>query len=420
MNKAINWNNSSYKVQAFPLEKEIELPTSKSYANRLLILAAIHPNPIKLINLPLSHDVQTLVNCLKKIGLNIFHHHNTLTIENSFPRCENENKDKEAILLESGDGGTTNRFLMAFLARGKKVYHLKPTGRIRTRPHDALISTLKNLGVKLCKGEGRDFWYRIQGPLSCPHEKKIEIEARQSTQLASALALALADTSWEIHPHKIKASAPYWDLTKKLISDFKNKVLSFQTPWIIPPDWSGASYPLALALLKGSVCLKNIKAPDPLQADSQFLSLIEKMGGHVLWTEEGLKLSCANFLKPIDCPISPFPDLTPTLAFVCAHANGKSILRNLECLRLKESDRVEEILRLLKCFQVRHFFQEKDHTLIIHGPTPKKSYQKYAPPEDHRIIMTAYLFMRSHSGGELSKVEHVSKSFPHFFETLSP
>jgi len=61
----------NYKVEAGSMNKEIEVPTSKSFANRLLILAAISKSEITLNNLPLSSDVEIMIECLKKLGLQI-------------------------------------------------------------------------------------------------------------------------------------------------------------------------------------------------------------------------------------------------------------------------------------------------------------------------------------------------------------
>ncbi len=404
----MSWDALPYKVQNSFFEKKLKVPTSKSYANRLLILAAIETRPVELIDLPDSSDVQVLLDCLEKIGLRISRVSKNVIVHNSFPACEKEGK---TLVLESGDGGTTNRFLMAFLARGKRPYRLKPSGRIKDRPVKDFLQALEQLGVKVTHGN-KNFWYEVQGPL--PPRGKVKINCAESTQFATSLILALVDTDIEVELEDLRASQKYLALTKKLVSDFKNKNLT----WIVPPDWSGASYPLALGLLEGAVLIENCNKVDPWQADCEFLSLIKAMGGYFSWQKNGLALAPPCYLEPIDSDGSFFPDLVPTLAFVCSYAKGTSTIRNLGVLRHKECDRVKEILRLLCHFEVKHSFDRKTHTLVIHGSTQRVGYREYIPPKDHRMVMVAYLFMRHNGGGLLYRASYVAKSFPHFFEAL--
>ncbi len=388
-------------------------PTSKSYANRLLILATLHPAPVNISRLPPSSDVLTLVDCLRKIGLHI-----TLvespegpetfeaTVSNSFPACEPQ--DGRPLTLESGDGGTTNRFLMGLLARGKKAYRLHPAGRMKERPVQALLDALQSLGVHTRRG-GDDFWLEIQGPLRPP--RHIEVDARKSSQMASALGLALADETAQVTASTPCASPAYWRLTQKLVEDFKNGTVN----WQVPVDWSGLSYLLALGLLEAPVLLANAGDPDPWQADSTFLHLIQEMGGHPRQTPQGLFLSPPSQLSPIEADARQCPDLIPTLAVVCSCAGGTSKLTNLDILRSKESDRIEELQRLLAHFGVRHTFATEAETLSIDGPTPRQiAPTTYWPPPDHRLVMCAALFMRLHGGGALHNAHHAAKSFPQF------
>ena len=62
---------STFEVKPSSINKEIKVPSSKSYANRLLILAAIDKDPVVIRNIPLSSDVIKMVECLKIIGLDI-------------------------------------------------------------------------------------------------------------------------------------------------------------------------------------------------------------------------------------------------------------------------------------------------------------------------------------------------------------
>ena len=142
------------------------------------------------------------------------------------------------------------------------------------------------------------------------------------------------------------------------------------------------------------------------------------MGGKLEFKSSGLSLKKADGLRPIDVDCSSFPDLVPTLAFVCSYINGTSMLRNLKVLHYKESDRVKEIIRVLELFEVNFQYDQENEVIKIIGDKNQKkvSFKEFNPPPDHRIVMMGYLFMRRNSGGKISNSHHVNKSFPDFFK----
>ena len=95
-----------------PVDVRVVIPGSKSVTNRALILGALKGQSFKVSELPDSTDVLFLIDAFKKIGLKLIHNNNSVQFLNSFPECEKENSETE-IYLETGDGGTTNRFLIA-------------------------------------------------------------------------------------------------------------------------------------------------------------------------------------------------------------------------------------------------------------------------------------------------------------------
>ena len=66
--KVMSSENLPFKVTKRPFEKSLDVPTSKSYSNRLLILSALAPQKITLSRLSPSSDTLTLIACLHKNG----------------------------------------------------------------------------------------------------------------------------------------------------------------------------------------------------------------------------------------------------------------------------------------------------------------------------------------------------------------
>lgn len=405
-------NQSFFEVTNAPFVKTIQVPTSKSYANRILILSAISDQKIKIKNIPKSTDVLTLINCLTEIGLEIKRETDSLLISNCFPACE---QSENPLRLKTGDGGTTNRFLIPLLALGENEYELVPDGLISQRPIDELIKHLKKLDIKI-RIDNNEYWLKIQGPL---HKKTetIEVGCSKTTQIASALLMVLSKLNIEVEVKNIKSSQTYFELTKYLIEQFKNN----QTEFTIPVDFSSASYPIALAVVAGECIIDNCNKIDPYQPDSIFIELLNNSGAEIKVDNSGLIVKQSKALTPIDIDCSPCPDLVPALAFVCSYISGTSYLRNLSVLRFKESDRVAEIIKVLTKFNVKFELGLESDTLIIHGSNnaEKIEFTQYLPPKDHRIIMMTYLFMRRNSGGKLFNFQHVQKSFPDFFGVMN-
>jgi 3-phosphoshikimate 1-carboxyvinyltransferase len=407
----MNLKNSLYKVVATPFNKEILLPTSKSHSNRALIIGAIRGNGFRIQNLSKSTDVRALLRCLETIGLKIVHENDSVVFHNSFPSCESTTVD-QIIDLKTGDGGTTNRFLLALLARGKKTYRLCPNEKMSERPIDDLLNPLRILMVSIKKNED-GAWLTIKGPAQMINTSKLIIDCKESTQFASAMMLAFSTLPLSFELINIKASETYLKMTEFIL-----KETLLKNSYKVPGDFSSLSYPLALALFRGSVLVKNCHELDPMQPDSQMIELMKEAGGDIEWSEGGLLATSKYKLRPFNIDGSVCPDLVPTLVFVAAHIEGTSTFKNLSVLRHKESDRLEEIILLLKNLAIDFLFDETRAEIVINGKSHTYPNMTLKTARDHRMVMTAYLFLRANNGGFLAEVDCVEKSFPDFFKIL--
>jgi 3-phosphoshikimate 1-carboxyvinyltransferase len=410
---------NSCAVKIFPgrVPDKITISTSKSYATRLLILASIVPDSFRIVRVPCSSDVINLINALKKIGLEITHEGDSVTVMNSFPDCEQDGNN--SLVIETGDGGTTNRFLAALLARGEREYHLVPSGKISTRPSNELMDTLRSLSVQVEYGTPEDaFWLKIKGPIAIADRSSIEIASNRSSQFASALTLTLVDyPSLEIIPKNLAGSVPYYELTQRLVRQVRD---TKQDRFSVPYDMSTLSYPLALGVICGTLRIEGLLELDPFQPDHILVEIITKMGGKTEFTTKGLVVYKSQ-LQGITLDCSNFPDLVPTLAFICSYSDGRSTLCGLEALQYKESDRISEITKSLDLFCISYCFDSDLQQLVIDGFSDEKpaSSVEVLDLDDHRIIMMNYLFMLQNSGGVLGNIDHLKKSCPEFISLIS-
>lgn len=406
----MNLKNSPYKVEKTnSFRKKIEIPSSKSYANRALILGALIGNHFKITNLPKSTDVSNLINCLQQIGLKIVVSYNEVVFENTFPACEVLTDEK--IILKTGDGGTTNRFLLALLALGKNTYELIPTEKMGERPMQELVNALRELGVMVKVGENS--WIELQGPINLENKKLIEVDCSRSTQFASALKLVLFNQKIRINLKNLHSSEDYVHMTEKVIHEAsKHHGLK------IPVDFSSLGYPVALGALSGEVEISNCHFIDDFQADSILLELLEESGAIVEFSKNGLLVKNNGKLNAFKIDGSDCPDLIMTLAFLASYATGTSEIQGVNVLRFKESDRLDGILKLLNDFQVSHVYDVENDTLKITGRHFSNDEKVIFTERDHRMVMMAYLYLKVNGGGDLYNLDCVEKSFPDFLNVM--
>ena len=413
----MNLKNSPFKIHPLVnFDKEVIVPSSKSHSNRALILGAISGENFKVYNVSDSSDVINLLNSLKEIGLSLIVEDSTVTFLNSFPECE-KNTIGNTIKLHTGDGGTTNRFLIALLSRGKKEYLIFPTEKMSTRPIEDLIAPLQKLSVNIVLSSSGDHetpWIKLQGPASMYNTTKLEIDCQKSTQFATAMMLAFSKLPLKFEFLNVHASEAYLKLTTLVIKKSLNS-----HSYTVPVDFSSLGYPAALAALAGRVLIKNCFELDLYQADSEFINVLKLSGASCEFIDCGLEIKKDKKLNPFSFDISKAPDLFPTLVFFAAHIGGVSHFINLEILKFKESDRLQEMMNLLSRFGVEMNYDSTKDVLTVTGASQKK-YQKSTikPARDHRIVMAAALFMAKNSGGDLYEADCVEKSYPNFFELL--
>ncbi|MCO4755849.1 MAG: hypothetical protein KC478_15315, partial [Bacteriovoracaceae bacterium] len=263
---------TSISLSSHKLDSELLCPTSKSYANRSLILAAIDKRPILIKDLPHSEDVEFMIDGLAGLGINVLKKNNDVEIIG----CIDDVKSGCSVYL--GEGGTTIRFFMALVSLLSVPVKLKVHPRFLKRPINEYIKLLNSLAVKVELGE--DF-ILVQGPIF--KGQKIEVDCSKSTQFASALELISEKANLDVSAVNLVASGGYFKMTKKVLED-----LSESTTYHVPVDYSSFGYFAAFAALTTPVTVTNAHVIDPLQGDSQILEFIKRMGGDFKLTSKGV------------------------------------------------------------------------------------------------------------------------------------
>ena len=381
----------------------IVIPGSKSYSNRYLILAAKFEHEVELVNLSSARDTQNMLEVLSILGIQFQKTKTGFLKQGSFPQCEQTQK---LLKIIPGDGGTTVRFLIPFLAVGNNDYELELEDSFLKRPIRPLIEKLTELGIPTDLDNNL---VKIYNSKKTKLKNKINIESSLSSQFYSGFKMAFFDKGVDVVLDG-DADYPYVKLTDSLIKMKNNKKM------IVPADASSASYFMAMGALLGKVRIENIFSPDELQADSVFGKILSEVGAKVSYSETGLEITKNGKLKSLNLDCLNFPDLVPTLAFLSSYCTGISCLKNIKSLEFKESNRIEEIIKILNLFEIDHHIENSN--LYIHGREPHSNFKHYDSPKDHRMIMIASMFMAINGGGEIVGYEEVAKSLPEFFALM--
>jgi 3-phosphoshikimate 1-carboxyvinyltransferase len=258
---------------------------------------------------------------------------------------------------------------------------------------------------------------------------KVILTGKESSQYLSSLLLAApyAQKNIEIEVEGELVSRPYVDLTLEVMEQFGITVFregyrTFKVPAgrgyqpcrvAVEGDVSSASYFWAAAAVTGgTITTEPIRAQITRQGDIAFLDLLEKMGCRVA-KEAGRVAVQGKTLRGIEADMSSMPDMVPTLAALALFAEGKTVIRNVSHLRLKESDRLHGLWQ--EWTRLGALIEEHPDGLIITGNVPLRG-TCLDPHDDHRLAMSLAVVGLKVPGLQISDESCVQKSFPRFWE----
>ena len=359
---------------------------SKSQAHRLLICAAFADGPTTLICPETNDDIQATAVCLNALGANI------RRSDFGYDIIPVKSIPHEA-LLDCGESGSTLRFLLPIVGALGVDATFRMGGRLPSRPLSPLWEELERMGCRLSRPAENTI--RCQGKLIAGD---YFIDGGISSQFISGLlfAAALIDGKSQITVTGNLESKPYVDLTKQALQIFQAP--NFHTPGCVTVegDWSNSAFFLAAQQLGSAVTVTNLQT-DSLQGDRMVATLLPQLNKHC------------------EIDVRDIPDLVPILSVVAAAQNG-AVFTGIHRLRLKESDRVESVIHMIKNLGGKA--EADENTLTVYGTGLKGG--TVDSMNDHRIAMSAAIASTvCTSPVTILGAQCVSKSYPHFWEEFS-
>ena len=375
---------------------QIELPISKSIANRLLILQATHGDELMPVSYSMPGDVQLLHRALTTL----------------------HNPTQSYTTLHLSNCGTAMRFLTAYAAQlENRVTILDGVERMHHRPIGQLVDALREIGADIeYLGEEGFPPLRIKGCILNKH-REVTITNPQSTQFISALLLIGVNV-------QTNSTSPYIYITQEVIKQYQLSPFSFHLT--VEKDWSAAAFWYEyVALYGGEITLPGLSC-DSLQGDKVVADIFAHLGVHTIYTDEGITIKKDNeFLIQQHKQLNPTtlrgnqlhtasgakannpcrsreliraevvdivvdntlsldfancPDLYPAIALACERLGIELCATGVESLPLKESDRLRAVA-------------------------------EHRTDSDHRMAMALLI-----AGYEVDDTACISKSYPKFME----
>ncbi len=410
--------------EAAGVKGRVKAPPSKSYTHRAFVISGLADGSSRIIEPLLSDDTFVTLNAMKAFGAEVERQKNEVLIRGTSGKLSSPR------LIDCRNSGTSLRLLTGVSALDSEVTLTGDTS-LQSRPIQPLLDALAQLGVnsETLQAGGRPP-VRVYGKEGRINNGRIRIKGDMSSQFISSLLIISPyveeDVIIEITtPLK---SQPYIDITLEMMKSYGAVVENINyrefivhssrykgREFKIEGDYSSASYFIALAAMsRGKVEVGNLIS-DSLQGDKRILSIVEEMGAKVEIRKNMIAVE-GRELSAIEVDLGDTPDLLPTVAILAAVARGKSIIRNVEHARYKESDRIRACSTELRRFGCR--VVERRDGLEIEGKEKPRgaSVKSYS---DHRMVMALSILGLVSSGETvIDDVESVAISYPEFFDDL--
>ena len=409
-----------------PLDTTIEVPGSKSYTNRALLVAAMANGVSTLTGALFSDDTHYMSASLRKLGVQIDADEKRARFD---VRGNGGNIPVSGADLYIGNSGTTSRSLTAYVSLGHGKYVIDGDEPMRRgRPISDLLDSLRQIGIS-ARSQFDNGHLPVIVEANGFAGGKTQLAVTKSSQFLTALLLIApyAKNGMEIEVIG-KREMPYIDITLAVMEAFGVQVSNQDYQYFrieggqqyqpraynIEPDASNASYFFASAALTGGRVTVQHLHSDSAQGDIQFVRILEQMGCQVTFSDTDITVTGPPQLKGIDVDMRTVSDTSLTLAAIAPFADSKVTIRNIEHTRWQETDRIHAMVTELRKLGVP-VVEHRDGLEISPAPITPTTIDTY---DDHRMAMAFSLIGLKVPGIQINNPECVAKTFPHYFQVL--
>ncbi|HIO95393.1 MAG TPA: 3-phosphoshikimate 1-carboxyvinyltransferase [Campylobacterales bacterium] len=418
--------NISPHSKPFLLECD-DIAPDKSISHRCAMFSLLSDQPSSIKNFLLGEDTLASLSIAEQLGAIVKREGGNIHI--TPPKKLTEPND----ILDCGNAGTGMRLYAGLLSGIEGSFILTGDKYLRSRPMKRVADPLRSIGANI---DGRE-----NGNLAPLAIRGGDLQSFRyhspidSAQVKSALILAGIQADKTSH---YKENLLSRDHTERMLNGMGANITLNTEGWIeiepitkplkplnitVPADpSSGFFFAVASAITPNSkTVIKNVTL-NPTRIEAY--KVLQKMGATIEFIEK------ENIYEPIgdisiayngklnavtvEKNIAWLIDELPALSIAMAVANGTSMVKNAEELRVKESDRISVVLKALNNCSIETI-EHQDGYEIIGGALTSTTVNSYG---DHRIAMS-FAIAGVLCGMTIKDTACIDTSFPNFFEILA-
>ena len=418
------------KTNVNHLNGSIRVPGDKSISHRSIIFGSLAEGETKVYDILRGEDVLSTMQVFRDLGVEIEDKDGVVTIQG----VGMDGLKAPQNALDMGNSGTSIRLISGVLAGADFEVEMFGDDSLSKRPMDRVTLPLKKMGVSISGQTERDLPpLHLKGTKNL---KPIQYELPiASAQVKSALIFAALQAQGQSVIIEKECTRNHTeDMLRQFGGDLSvdGKKITVQGPQklsgqtvVVPGDISSAAFWLVAGLIvpNSRVVLKNVGINE---TRTGIIDVIRAMGGKLELTDiDPIAKSATLTVETSDLKgteiggalIPRLIDELPIIALLATQAQGKTVIKDAEELKVKETDRIQVVADALNSMGAT--ITPTADGMIIKGKSVLHG-ARVNTFGDHRIgMMTAIAALLVADGEvELDRAEAINTSYPSFFDDL--
>lgn len=412
------------------LKGTVRVPGDKSISHRAVMFGAMAKGTTEISGFLQGEDCLRTIECFEHLGVRITRQGERVTVESDGM----DGWKEPAEVLYTGNSGTTTRLMLGILAG--TGFHSIMTGdaSIAKRPMNRVLLPLQQMGADIRGRQGGQYTpVAVQGTPLKAMDYTMPVASAQVKSAILLAALCAEGTT------VVREPVPSRNHTEIMLQLFGvqlkqedgiieipgNQRLTAATVQV-PGDISSAAFLIGAALITADSEL-TIQDVGVNPTRTGILDVLESMGADwdmQMRNEEGersadltVRSSTLNGTEIGGSLIPRLIDEIPLLALVATQAQGTTVIKDAEELRVKETDRIAAVVTELK--KLGADIEATEDGMIINGPT-QLSGAELSSYGDHRLgMMAAVAALITDGPVTIDDAECIAVSYPGFLEQLA-
>lgn len=414
------------------LKGEITVPGDKSISHRSIMLGSLAKGTTEVTGFLQGADCLSSISCFRKMGIEIENNPKTNIVRIHGKGLHGLNEPID--ILDVGNSGTTTRLMSGILAAQPFTCIVDGDASIRKRPMERIMTPLSLMGAqfeslatdkcapfKIIGGQLHGIDYR--SPVASAQVKSAILLAglyAEGKTCVTEPSLSRNHTELMFESFGVNIKSEGTTATVTPAAELTAQKLD------IPGDISSAAYFIVAGLItpNSEITIKNVGI-NPTR--DGILTICKKMGANI--TLSNVKDDIGEPVADITISTSSLHgciiegdiipkliDEIPVIAIMAAFADGTTIIKDAQELKVKESNRIDVMVDNLSAMGVD--IEGTADGMIIHGGKPLHG-AVIDSKLDHRIAMS-FAIAGGLADGETTIIgaECVNISYPGFYTDL--